>query len=208
MSLSANAPGAGGCGLLDCGHAPHHQEALPERKSAAFRPPPALPRKPPPCCPSLPPSRQSHADQGHSAGREIARRASRLCLALQTGSHYTALGSEASQPSVSGPCATCSANPITSAGREAARRLRRKLGACARQPERRSACQETPEVEEQSRDPRHRKPAEAANSYTAADIEVLEGSSCVPPSRRCTLGGTDEKALHHLFARGDRQCDG
>ena len=45
-----------------------------------------------------------------------------------------------------------------------------------------------------------RKPAEAAESYTAADIEVLEGLEPVRRRPGMYVGGTDEKALHHLFA--------
>jgi topoisomerase IV subunit B len=44
-----------------------------------------------------------------------------------------------------------------------------------------------------------RKPAEA-DSYTAADIEVLEGLEPVRRRPGMYVGGTDEKALHHLFA--------
>src|SRR5262245_51536668 len=46
----------------------------------------------------------------------------------------------------------------------------------------------------------HRKPAEPGNSYTAADIEVLEGLEPVRRRPGMYIGGTDEKALHHLFA--------
>jgi topoisomerase IV subunit B len=45
-----------------------------------------------------------------------------------------------------------------------------------------------------------RKPAEASESYTAADIEVLEGLEPVRRHPGMYIGGTDEKALHHLFA--------
>ena len=45
-----------------------------------------------------------------------------------------------------------------------------------------------------------RKPAELSNSYTAADIEVLEGLEPVRRRPGMYIGGTDEKALHHLFA--------
>jgi topoisomerase IV subunit B len=45
-----------------------------------------------------------------------------------------------------------------------------------------------------------RKPAEASDSYTAADIEVLEGLEPVRRHPGMYVGGTDEKALHHLFA--------
>jgi topoisomerase IV subunit B len=49
-----------------------------------------------------------------------------------------------------------------------------------------------------------RKPAErpepAAAEYTAADIEVLEGLEPVRRRPGMYIGGTDEKAMHHLFA--------
>jgi topoisomerase IV subunit B len=45
-----------------------------------------------------------------------------------------------------------------------------------------------------------RRPAEASDSYTAADIEVLEGLEPVRRHPGMYVGGTDEKALHHLFA--------
>jgi topoisomerase-4 subunit B len=45
-----------------------------------------------------------------------------------------------------------------------------------------------------------RKPAEVSDSYTAADIEVLEGLEPVRRRPGMYVGGTDEKALHHLFA--------
>ena len=45
-----------------------------------------------------------------------------------------------------------------------------------------------------------RKPVEASDSYTAADIEVLEGLEPVRRRPGMYIGGTDEKALHHLFA--------
>src|SRR5580700_2582789 len=38
------------------------------------------------------------------------------------------------------------------------------------------------------------------NSYTAHDIEVLEGLEPVRRRPGMYIGGTDEKALHHLFA--------
>ncbi|PYF03550.1 DNA topoisomerase IV subunit B [Rhodopseudomonas faecalis] len=41
---------------------------------------------------------------------------------------------------------------------------------------------------------------EAAGDYTAADIEVLEGLEPVRRRPGMYIGGTDEKALHHLFA--------
>src|SRR5262245_870828 len=50
------------------------------------------------------------------------------------------------------------------------------------------------------------KPAASAKSpkpdeaYTAADIEVLEGLEPVRRRPGMYIGGTDEKAMHHLFA--------
>ncbi|MCW5695450.1 MAG: DNA topoisomerase IV subunit B [Bauldia sp.] len=44
------------------------------------------------------------------------------------------------------------------------------------------------------------KPAAANASYGAADIEVLEGLEPVRRRPGMYVGGTDEKALHHLFA--------
>ena len=45
-----------------------------------------------------------------------------------------------------------------------------------------------------------RKNADAADAYTAADIEVLEGLEPVRRRPGMYIGGTDEKALHHLFS--------
>jgi topoisomerase-4 subunit B len=47
---------------------------------------------------------------------------------------------------------------------------------------------------------RARKTMDASDSYTAADIEVLEGLEPVRRRPGMYIGGTDEKALHHLFA--------
>jgi topoisomerase-4 subunit B len=47
---------------------------------------------------------------------------------------------------------------------------------------------------------RGRKPRNAEESYTAADIEVLEGLEPVRRRPGMYIGGTDEKAMHHLFA--------
>ncbi|MFO1172968.1 MAG: DNA topoisomerase IV subunit B [Hyphomicrobiaceae bacterium] len=44
------------------------------------------------------------------------------------------------------------------------------------------------------------KKGATAESYTAADIEVLEGLEPVRRRPGMYIGGTDEKALHHLFA--------
>src|SRR3954452_2580735 len=45
-----------------------------------------------------------------------------------------------------------------------------------------------------------RAPASATSDYTARDIEVLEGLEPVRKRPGMYIGGTDEKALHHLFA--------
>src|SRR5262245_48581917 len=45
-----------------------------------------------------------------------------------------------------------------------------------------------------------RKSADSSESYTAADIEVLEGLEPVRRRPGMYVGGTDEQALHHLFA--------
>ncbi len=45
-----------------------------------------------------------------------------------------------------------------------------------------------------------RKTGDASDNYTAADIEVLEGLEPVRRRPGMYVGGTDEKALHHLFA--------
>jgi topoisomerase-4 subunit B len=47
---------------------------------------------------------------------------------------------------------------------------------------------------------RPKQMARGAESYTAADIEVLEGLEPVRRRPGMYIGGTDEKALHHLFA--------
>src|SRR5690606_18940022 len=47
---------------------------------------------------------------------------------------------------------------------------------------------------------RARKTSDASEAYTAADIEVLEGLEPVRRRPGMYIGGTDEKALHHLFA--------
>ncbi|MFM9847239.1 MAG: DNA topoisomerase IV subunit B [Hyphomicrobiaceae bacterium] len=47
---------------------------------------------------------------------------------------------------------------------------------------------------------RGRKSVDASESYTASDIEVLEGLEPVRRRPGMYIGGTDEKAMHHLFA--------
>ena len=44
------------------------------------------------------------------------------------------------------------------------------------------------------------RPASGGDGYTARDIEVLEGLEPVRRRPGMYIGGTDEKALHHLFA--------
>src|SRR4051794_15695533 len=44
------------------------------------------------------------------------------------------------------------------------------------------------------------RPAAIASSYSAKDIEVLEGLEPVRKRPGMYIGGTDERALHHLFA--------
>src|SRR4029453_11929238 len=51
-----------------------------------------------------------------------------------------------------------------------------------------------------------RKVTDSAESYTAADIEVLEGLEPVRRRPGMYVGGTDEKALHHLFAEVIDNC--
>ncbi len=51
-----------------------------------------------------------------------------------------------------------------------------------------------------------RKPVDSSESYTAADIEVLEGLEPVRRRPGMYIGGTDEKALHHLFAEVIDNC--
>jgi len=53
---------------------------------------------------------------------------------------------------------------------------------------------------------RARKSNDASDDYTAADIEVLEGLEPVRRRPGMYIGGTDEKALHHLFAEVIDNC--
>jgi len=65
---------------------------------------------------------------------------------------------------------------------------------------------EPPEPEKGRKDkasaakPSKSRPKNAEDGYTAADIEVLEGLEPVRRRPGMYIGGTDEKALHHLFA--------
>jgi topoisomerase-4 subunit B len=47
---------------------------------------------------------------------------------------------------------------------------------------------------------RRTKSVDSSEAYTAADIEVLEGLEPVRRRPGMYIGGTDEKAMHHLFA--------
>src|SRR5947199_4537479 len=50
------------------------------------------------------------------------------------------------------------------------------------------------------------KPVPGDAAYTARDIEVLEGLEPVRRRPGMYIGGTDEKALHHLFAEVIDNC--
>ncbi|MCL4765868.1 MAG: DNA topoisomerase IV subunit B [Hyphomicrobiaceae bacterium] len=56
------------------------------------------------------------------------------------------------------------------------------------------------ETEMNDKTARARRVIDASDDYTAADIEVLEGLEPVRRRPGMYVGGTDEKALHHLFA--------
>jgi len=55
-------------------------------------------------------------------------------------------------------------------------------------------------AEPQRQAPKAQKPRDSEGDYSAADIEVLEGLEPVRRRPGMYIGGTDEKALHHLFA--------
>ncbi|MEM7427810.1 MAG: DNA topoisomerase IV subunit B [Pseudomonadota bacterium] len=58
----------------------------------------------------------------------------------------------------------------------------------------------TPEAAKARTSKPRRQTSVAEDGYTAADIEVLEGLEPVRRRPGMYIGGTDEKALHHLFA--------
>src|SRR5262245_16537615 len=59
----------------------------------------------------------------------------------------------------------------------------------------------TRKVQDNKKAPHARPRANGAeDSYTARDIEVLEGLEPVRRRPGMYIGGTDEKAMHHLFA--------
>jgi len=62
-----------------------------------------------------------------------------------------------------------------------------------------AASEPVPAAPAAAREKMHKHPAAEAG-YTAADIEVLEGLEPVRRRPGMYIGGTDEKALHHLFA--------
>jgi topoisomerase-4 subunit B len=90
--------------------------------------------------------------------------------------------------------AAATAAPAAPSGPSAPKAAPRPVAAVAAEP----VTVETPPPA-----PRPARPepkASASEDYTAADIEVLEGLEPVRRRPGMYIGGTDEKALHHLFA--------
>lgn len=69
-----------------------------------------------------------------------------------------------------------------------------------KQPEKQAESAKSVESAKPVKTPRATSSKSAEDSYTAADIEVLEGLEPVRRRPGMYIGGTDEKALHHLFA--------
>src|SRR3712207_5031775 len=64
-----------------------------------------------------------------------------------------------------------------------------------------SSAKKAPDLFDDALDPPHvEAPAGKASGYSAKDIEVLEGLEPVRMRPGMYIGGTDERALHHLFA--------
>ena len=63
-----------------------------------------------------------------------------------------------------------------------------------------SAAEPTPGAQRRSSSAKGRAASASGESYTAADIEVLEGLEPVRRRPGMYIGGTDEKAMHHLFS--------